>query len=180
MSDEDKDQFSIDIKTLDWEDYFTNMAMGVRRYLNNEQDKNLPAARKKDNMWVMIWLEIWKVILMNFVFRFQFTHPAFTSTNGNSHWNVVADFADLGCSNAQMHSGTSSILLCIRNLVKFPNAFCNSQQSKNYLFTSYNRRIFNSFQIFNSIGALVFNPLHNGYLLIRISLSGKSNFDGSF
>lgn len=50
MSDEDKDQFSIDIKTLDWEDYFTNMAMGVRRYLNNEQDKNLPAARKKDNM----------------------------------------------------------------------------------------------------------------------------------
>lgn len=49
-SADDREQFYIDIKTLDWQDYFANLAQGVRRYLHKEDPKSLPAARRKD-MW---------------------------------------------------------------------------------------------------------------------------------
>lgn len=46
----DKERFNIDIGELNWEDYFLNLHLGVRQYLNNEKPKNLEAARKKDKI----------------------------------------------------------------------------------------------------------------------------------
>lgn len=70
MSPVDQKQFNIDIATLKWEDYFINLAQGVRQYLNNESPKNLPAARKKDKvLFVMhcllqagIHTGVWKLV----------------------------------------------------------------------------------------------------------------------
>lgn len=50
LSAVDTKMFNIDIKELVWYDFFDDMAQGVRRYLNNEKPKSLPAARKKDTM----------------------------------------------------------------------------------------------------------------------------------
>lgn len=54
MSAVDQKKFNIDIKELRWEDYFINLAQGVRTYLNNESMKTLPAARKKDKILLVL------------------------------------------------------------------------------------------------------------------------------
>ena len=46
--------FNIDIRDLDWLDYFAELTKGVRRYLSHEHPKNLPAARRKDKMFVVL------------------------------------------------------------------------------------------------------------------------------
>lgn len=46
----DKETFGLDIRPIQWNDYFENMHAGVRRYLNNEELKTLPAAKKKNRM----------------------------------------------------------------------------------------------------------------------------------
>ncbi|KAL5281183.1 hypothetical protein ACFFRR_004916 [Megaselia abdita] len=48
--DADKENFYIDIAELKWEDYFLNMLLGVRQYLNYEKPKNLETARSKDRL----------------------------------------------------------------------------------------------------------------------------------
>lgn len=50
LSDVDKKQFNFDIGELHWVDYFVYLTRGVRRYLNNEEEKTLPTARKRDSM----------------------------------------------------------------------------------------------------------------------------------
>lgn len=50
MSEKDREMFGINIGTLDWDDYFADLAKGVRIYLNNEPLKTLPAGRKKDRV----------------------------------------------------------------------------------------------------------------------------------
>lgn len=50
LSDFDKENFFIDIKSLKWDDYFENLAKGVLRYLHNEHPKYLAQAKKKDKM----------------------------------------------------------------------------------------------------------------------------------
>lgn len=50
MSPGDKKKFNIDIRTLDWEEYFISLTMGVRRFLNKEPNKTLEAARGKDTL----------------------------------------------------------------------------------------------------------------------------------
>lgn len=70
MSPVDQQLFNIDIATLKWEDYFINLAQGVRQYLNNESPKTLPAAKKKDKillalhilLQVGIHTGIWKLV----------------------------------------------------------------------------------------------------------------------
>lgn len=70
MSPVDQKNFNIDIKELRWEDYFMNLAQGVRTYLNNESMKTLPAARKKDKvllilhilLQVAIHAGVWKLV----------------------------------------------------------------------------------------------------------------------
>lgn len=50
LSKVDSEKFFIDLADLEWEEYFVQLAQGVRRYLNNESPKTLPAARRKDTM----------------------------------------------------------------------------------------------------------------------------------
>lgn len=51
LSAEDKTQFDFNIGDLDWVPYFFDiMALGVRKFLNKEELKTLPAARKKQNI----------------------------------------------------------------------------------------------------------------------------------
>lgn len=50
MSPGDKIKFNIDIRTLEWEEYFISLTLGVRRYLNKEPNKTLEAARGKDTL----------------------------------------------------------------------------------------------------------------------------------
>lgn len=50
MTPADKEIYNIDIRTLEWEEYFVSLTMGVRRYLNHESSKTLEAARGKDTV----------------------------------------------------------------------------------------------------------------------------------
>lgn len=50
MAPADKIKFNIDIRTLEWEEYFVSLTMGVRRFLNHEPNKTLEAARGKDTL----------------------------------------------------------------------------------------------------------------------------------
>lgn len=50
MSSADQVKYNIDIRTLEWEEYFVSLTMGVRRYLNKEPNKTLEAARGKDTL----------------------------------------------------------------------------------------------------------------------------------
>ncbi|KAG5682034.1 hypothetical protein PVAND_011426 [Polypedilum vanderplanki] len=54
MSPTDQQTFNIDVGKLEWEDYFINLAQGVRQYLNNETLKTLPAAKKKDKILLIL------------------------------------------------------------------------------------------------------------------------------
>lgn len=66
----DKETFFIDIGELNWEEYFHNMLLGVRQYLNNESPTNMKAARKKDKILLglhvllqcLCYLGVWKII----------------------------------------------------------------------------------------------------------------------
>jgi fatty acyl-CoA reductase len=70
MSPIDQQIFNIDVGKLEWEDYFINLAQGVRQYLNNETLKTLPAARKKDKILLILHIllqvgihcAIWKLV----------------------------------------------------------------------------------------------------------------------
>lgn len=50
MNEADSGLFYIDISKLQWEPFFVNLHLGVRRYLNNEKEKTLEAARGKDTI----------------------------------------------------------------------------------------------------------------------------------
>lgn len=70
MSPVDRQMFNIDVTSLKWDDYFINLALGVRQYLNHEGMKTLPAARKKDKilfvlhilLQVAIHAGVWKLV----------------------------------------------------------------------------------------------------------------------
>lgn len=54
MSDTDRQAFNIDISSLTWLAYFEKLTLGVRRYLNKEQEKTLPDARWKDTILLVL------------------------------------------------------------------------------------------------------------------------------
>lgn len=56
MSDVDKQNYNIDISTIEWEDYFVDLAQGVRRYLHKELPSTLEAARGKDTLLMILHL----------------------------------------------------------------------------------------------------------------------------
>lgn len=70
MSPVDQEMFNIDIGTLKWDEYFINLALGVRQYLNNETLKTLPAAKKKDKILLVLHIllqvgihtGVWKLV----------------------------------------------------------------------------------------------------------------------
>ncbi|XP_053695722.1 putative fatty acyl-CoA reductase CG8306 [Sabethes cyaneus] len=83
LSEEDVNDFNINITTLKWPEYFVALAQGVRRYLNNEHPKSLESARKKDFvlyivhvafqlfLYFMIWMFASRILslpLLNCIF----------------------------------------------------------------------------------------------------------------
>lgn len=48
LSVDDRSAFYIDPTSLKWIPYFTNLTMGVRKFLHKESDKTLKQALKKD------------------------------------------------------------------------------------------------------------------------------------
>lgn len=43
-----RETYNLDISRLEWDEFFTNLVLGVRRYLHREELKTLPAARRKN------------------------------------------------------------------------------------------------------------------------------------
>lgn len=54
LSEEDKEKFYLDIRTLEWEDFFHKLTIGIRVYLSKEKLSTLKAGRIKDKMYVLI------------------------------------------------------------------------------------------------------------------------------
>lgn len=52
LSEEDKEKFYLDIRKMDWEDFFHKLSIGIRLYLNNEKLSTLKAGKIKDNVYV--------------------------------------------------------------------------------------------------------------------------------
>lgn len=50
LSEQDKENFTLDLGPLVWRDYFENMAKGVRQFLHKEEPSSLEYAKKKDTM----------------------------------------------------------------------------------------------------------------------------------
>ncbi|KAJ0182950.1 hypothetical protein K1T71_000926 [Dendrolimus kikuchii] len=63
LNSTDKETFYIDINTLYWEDYFRNLQRGVRRYLHNEKESNLQAARNKDSVLLVLHI-LWQALII--------------------------------------------------------------------------------------------------------------------
>uniref|UniRef100_A0A8D8ZIX0 Fatty acyl-CoA reductase n=1 Tax=Cacopsylla melanoneura TaxID=428564 RepID=A0A8D8ZIX0_9HEMI len=51
---EEKETFYLNISKLDWDHFFYNLAKGVRRYLMNEDDKTIEAAKRKDRRFMVM------------------------------------------------------------------------------------------------------------------------------
>ncbi|XP_011495914.1 PREDICTED: putative fatty acyl-CoA reductase CG8306 [Ceratosolen solmsi marchali] len=66
LSEVDKEKFTLDIKTIDWETYFIDLTKGVRIYLHNEPLKTLNKAKRKDKILLIIHLLL-KVIILSFI-----------------------------------------------------------------------------------------------------------------
>lgn len=47
MSEEDKQQFNFDMRTLEWPKYIEYFCMGTKKYVMKEDLANLPAARRQ-------------------------------------------------------------------------------------------------------------------------------------
>ncbi|XP_063925301.1 putative fatty acyl-CoA reductase CG8306 [Zophobas morio] len=56
LSKSDQEKFNLDIAELTWIDYFRDLALGARVYLNKEPLKTLPAAKAKDNVLLLLHL----------------------------------------------------------------------------------------------------------------------------
>lgn len=54
LSDGDREKFYLDVSSIDWVEYCINLHRGVRRYLNNEKDKTLEAARGKNTLLLVL------------------------------------------------------------------------------------------------------------------------------
>ncbi|XP_045457933.1 putative fatty acyl-CoA reductase CG8306 [Melitaea cinxia] len=59
----DKEMFYINIDTICWEEYFVNLHLGVRKYLNKESEKTLPAARSKQTILKIAHI-VWQVLMI--------------------------------------------------------------------------------------------------------------------
>ncbi|XP_026322622.1 putative fatty acyl-CoA reductase CG8306 [Hyposmocoma kahamanoa] len=63
LGDADRKLFNIDISELNWDEYIEILVRGVRRYLNKETEKTLPAARNKD-FKLLIFHIIWQMLMI--------------------------------------------------------------------------------------------------------------------
>ncbi|KAK2580053.1 hypothetical protein KPH14_012337, partial [Odynerus spinipes] len=63
LSQEDKDLFCVDISSIVWKDYFSDLMLGVRTYLHKEPKKTLEKARSKDKMLMVAHLSLQALLL---------------------------------------------------------------------------------------------------------------------
>ncbi|EFN87624.1 putative fatty acyl-CoA reductase CG8306 [Harpegnathos saltator] len=63
LSPDDKELFTVDIRSLIWKDYFSDLAQGVRVYLSKESLKSLPEARSKDKILMFAHLGLQVTLL---------------------------------------------------------------------------------------------------------------------
>ncbi|XP_053621972.1 putative fatty acyl-CoA reductase CG8306 [Plodia interpunctella] len=59
----DSELFYIDISSINWLAFFTNLHLGVRRYLNNENQKTMEAARGKDTI-LLVFHVTWQLLIL--------------------------------------------------------------------------------------------------------------------
>uniref|UniRef100_A0A069DUT1 Fatty acyl-CoA reductase n=1 Tax=Panstrongylus megistus TaxID=65343 RepID=A0A069DUT1_9HEMI len=79
LSEQDKENFSLDIGSLVWSDYFDNMAKGVRQFLHNEQPSSLEYAKKKDKILLILNILV-QVVVMGLIWFL------FSSITGKTLW----------------------------------------------------------------------------------------------
>ena len=58
MSEEDKQEFDFDIRSLDWDQYIHDFCMGTKQYLFKEDLANLPVARRQIKRWAPLGLMV--------------------------------------------------------------------------------------------------------------------------
>jgi len=63
LKESDKEDFNLDLSTLDWETYFVNLGKGVRQFLHREKMSSLPAAKKKDTILFYVNLAVQTVFI---------------------------------------------------------------------------------------------------------------------
>lgn len=51
LNEKDKVDYNVEIKQLQWDNYFEDLSKGTRIYLNKEPMKNIEAARGKDTLY---------------------------------------------------------------------------------------------------------------------------------
>lgn len=68
MLEKDRKVFFIDVNEIKWVDYFVSMYIGVRTYLNKEPLSNLPAAKKKNEIFYYANLVVQALFLTVFWF----------------------------------------------------------------------------------------------------------------
>lgn len=50
LQENDQNDYNLDLKHLDWPEYFSDLTLGARKYLSKENPKNLAAAKGKDTV----------------------------------------------------------------------------------------------------------------------------------
>ncbi|XP_033222189.1 putative fatty acyl-CoA reductase CG8306 [Belonocnema kinseyi] len=63
LSAEDKRLFTLDVRGLNWEEYFVDLTQGVRQYLSKESPKSLTKARTKDKILMVAHLALQAALL---------------------------------------------------------------------------------------------------------------------
>ncbi|KAJ8982564.1 hypothetical protein NQ317_005035 [Molorchus minor] len=66
LSGDDKTDFNLDISSLVWQEYFNDLTLGARVYLNKESVKNLSAAKTKDKILYGVHI-IWQVGIFSLI-----------------------------------------------------------------------------------------------------------------
>ncbi|XP_023936978.1 putative fatty acyl-CoA reductase CG8306 [Bicyclus anynana] len=64
LNKRDSELFFINISSIMWEEYFVNLHLGVRKYLNKESENKLPAARNKQTVLFALHI-LWQVMIMS-------------------------------------------------------------------------------------------------------------------
>ncbi|XP_045508640.1 putative fatty acyl-CoA reductase CG8306 isoform X2 [Colias croceus] len=59
----DEQTFYINIGTIYWIEFFVNLHLGVRKYLNKESEKTMPAAKTKDQILKFVHI-VWQILVI--------------------------------------------------------------------------------------------------------------------
>ncbi|XP_050685690.1 putative fatty acyl-CoA reductase CG8306 [Leptidea sinapis] len=66
LNEQDQQLFFINISTIYWLEYFVNLHLGVRKYLNKETEKTIPAAKRKQTILHVLHY-VWQLGILSLV-----------------------------------------------------------------------------------------------------------------